>query len=188
MNAVPPRKSWLSPSTVLPRTSACIHLKLCAEIVERHRGWGDANEQRSALEAALTSEEASPLSVDEIARLIGCSSATLFKRFTELCQAITKRRWELSHTEDLHQVLEAALANDGLPPSLEAIAKRLGCHTQSLRYYFPDLCAAIVRRRREPSAADSLHYLQQALEEALGGVDDPVSMQEVATRLGRSDG
>jgi AcrR family transcriptional regulator len=185
----PPSLKELAQSLDCSPSTLTMHFPdLCAQIVERHRGWGDANEQRRVLEAALTSEEASSLSVNEIARLLGCSSATLFKRFPELCEAITKRRWELYHTEDLRQVLEAALANDELPPTLEAIAKRLGCHTQSLKYYFPDLCAAIVRRRREPSAADSLHSLQQALEEVLGDDEDPVSLREVARRLGRSGG
>ncbi len=160
--------------------------ELCAQITERHRGWGDADDQRRVLEAALMSEATSSLSVNEIARLLGCSSSTLFKRFPGLCEAITKRRWELSDAEYLRQALEAALVNDEHPPSLTAIAKQLGCHTQSLKYYFPELCAAIVRRRREPSAADSLRYLQQALEEVVGSDEDPVSVQVVARRLGRS--
>lgn len=160
--------------------------ELCAQITERHRGWGDADDQRRVLEAALTSEAASSLSVNEIARLLGCSSSTLFKRFPELCEAITKRRWELSDAEVLRQALEAVLVNDEHPPSLTEIAKRLGCHTQSLKYYFPELCAAIIGRRREPSAADSLRCLQQALEGVVGSDEDPVSMQEVARRLGCS--
>ena len=45
------------------------------------------------------------------------------------------------------QALEAILASDQLPPpSMVEVAKQLGCSSQSLRQYFPELVRAVSAR------------------------------------------
>jgi len=156
----------------------------CEEIKERHWKIADASRQRQALEAVLADGEQIPCSINEIARQLGCSSSTLYNRFPELCQEITKRRWRMSDTDHLRRALEAALVENP-PPSLENVAKRLGCSSKNIQYYFPDLARAITRRRRDVPDRGSQ---QKELEGILASNEHPLSLEEVARRLGTSSG
>lgn len=155
----------------------------CKEIKARHWKLADTDKQRQMLEAVLASDRPEPWSFKEIAQELGCSRSTLYRRFPELCREILKSRWKVSDTDHLRQVLEAALLEDS-PPTLRELAGRLGCSEKNIQYYFPDLCRAVTARRR--AATDWVHC-QGTLERALESSEEPVSMQEVARRLGASD-
>ncbi len=107
---------------------------LCKLINQRYRGLTNVERQRNALEAVIKSGEEVKLSVAEIARRLGCSNSTLYKRFPELCESIVKRRWHADDIDRIQKVLETALANDNeLPPTLPDLSKLLGCSVQNLR-------------------------------------------------------
>ncbi len=152
----------------------------CKAIIERHRRLNELEAQRQALAAVAAAEQVS-LSVNEIARHLGCSSSVLYARFPELCQAITERRWSLSNKDELRQALEAALVEEP-PPTVQEVARRLGCPSKNIEYYYPDLCKAIARRYRE---ATNVSELQKALEAFLAA-EEPISQSEAARRLGVS--
>jgi AraC-like DNA-binding protein/transcriptional regulator with XRE-family HTH domain len=156
----------------------------CKEIKERHWKIADASRQRQALEAALADDGQISWSINEIARQLGCSSSTLYSRFPELCHEITKRRWSVSDIDHLRQLLEAALVENP-PPTLEDVAKRLECSTKNIQYNFPELFRAITERRR---ALHDRSSQQKELEEILARGENPLSLQEVARRLGISSG
>ncbi len=154
----------------------------CKEIKERHWKIADASRQRQVLEAVLADVEQISWSINEIAKQLGCSSSTLYNRFPELCHEITKRRWSMSDADHLRQLLEAALAENP-PPSLENVAKRLGCPAKNIQYYFPELSRAITQRRRAMADRGSQ---QKELEGILARDGHPLSLEEVARRLGTS--
>jgi AcrR family transcriptional regulator/predicted DNA-binding transcriptional regulator AlpA/transcriptional regulator with XRE-family HTH domain len=150
----------------------------CKTIIERHRRLNELETQRKTLVAVSTSEQVT-LSVNEIARLLGCSSSVLYARFPELCQAITERRWSLSNKDELRQALEAALVEEP-PPTFQEVARRLDCPPKNIEYYYPDLCKAIACRYREGT---NVSELQKALEAYLA-LEEPVSLSEAARQLG----
>ncbi len=153
----------------------------CKAIIERHWRLNELESQRQALAAVVVAEQVS-LSVNEIARHLGCSSSVLYARFPELCQAITERHWRLSNKDELRQALEAALAEEP-PPTVQEVARRLNCPAKNIEYYYPDLCKAVARRYRE---ATNMSEIQKALEAFLTDEEHVVSLGEAARQLGVS--
>jgi AraC-like DNA-binding protein len=154
-----------------------------------------SDELRLALEAVLVSEEEPPPSINEVAKRLGYRDRVpLYKRFPELCHAITARHQKLDpnfrrlhkqriRADELQQALEAALMGDEEPPpSVEEVAKRLGYRSSSILYNrFPGLCRAITSRHLEQY---SIEHLQRELEAVLESADSFPSPDEVAQRLG----
>jgi len=156
---------------------------LCTLISQRYWGLRDSEIQRNTLEELLRSGEGANLSINEIAKRLGCNSMTLHNRFPELCKTLMMRRWQTVDTAGMRQVLEAALANDEeSPPTLQALSKVLGCSIRQLEYHFPEACHSITQRRRRLLG---LGKFRQRLEEMLAD-DEPISAQTAATRLGCS--
>jgi len=158
------------------------------------------NELRKVLEACLLEEP--PPSLKEVAKRLGYSQeSTLYDRFSELSSAIKARysneqkstRPKIARAgttlalDELREYLQKVLMSSETPiPTMQEIAKRLGYRrSRSIRTRAPDLCAAIVQKRREKQRSN--HPLRQALEVAL--VSDeypPPSISEIAERLGCS--
>jgi hypothetical protein len=98
----------------------------------------------------------------------------------------------------IQEVLQEALISSDEPPPLEELAKRLACSRRSLYNNAPDLCAAIVERRkaqrkylpsrrtRKPSArslkVDSL-AIKEMLQFILNSNEFPPPLSEVAAQL-----
>jgi AraC-like DNA-binding protein len=141
-----------------------------------------SDELRQALEAVLTGDEDPSPSVYEVARRLGYrSSSALYRRFSELCRAITVKHLDQYGREYLQRELEAALKCSDPPPSLEEVAERLGCPISMLRKKFPKLCQAIVSRHTVPI---DIEGLRSALEGELLSNEEPRSMREVARSIG----
>src|SRR5258708_26768260 len=137
--------------------------------------------QRNTLEEVMRSGEEAKLSINEIARRLGCADKTLYNRFPEQCKTVVKRRWQAVDINSMQKVLEAALANDEEPPpTLQTLSELLGCPARNLDYYFPEMCLALAERRRRLLG---LARFRPRLEEMLAS-DDPVSEHEVARQLG----
>lgn len=180
----PPSVEELARNLGCPASTLRAHFpQLCAEITERHWRRNEADNQRKALETALADDADAPLSLEEIARSLGCPSSILIERFPELCKAITQRRQKFFDAEHMRQILETALLNDAKPPSLRVIARQLGYTVQSLQRYCPDLCAAIINKRRQQLEPENTRSLQQALEAVLTSNEEPVPLLEVAKCL-----
>jgi AraC-like DNA-binding protein len=167
--------------------------ELCRAITAKHqrqnpnyrrlqRSSMSQDELRQALEGVLTSDEYPSSSVDEIARRLGYrSSSPLYRRFPELCHAISARHQEQYNIEHLRPELEAILECIDSAPALNEVAKRLGCPVNVLRKRFPELCSAIVERHFKPINTEDLHA---ALKRELRSNREPRSMREVAKDLG----
>lgn len=158
---------------------------LCKSISQRYMGLTDVEMQRNALEVVMRSGDQTNLSVNEIARRLGCANSTLYSRFPELCKSLVKRRWQATDIDGMQKTLEAVLENvNEPPPTLKEISELLKCSEKNLEYYFPELCRAITERRRQLSG---LSRFRVQLEAILANDNDPVSVLEVARRLGCSD-
>jgi AraC-like DNA-binding protein len=98
----------------------------------------------------------------------------------------------------IQEVLQEALISDNEPPPLEELAKSLECSRRSLYNNAPDLCAAIVERRKAqrkylPSrrtSKSSLHNLKvnpseirEKLQFILNSNEFPSSLTEIAAQL-----
>jgi AcrR family transcriptional regulator len=157
---------------------------LCRLISQRYMGLTDVEAQRNALEEIMRRGEETNLSINEIARRLGCANSTLYSRFPEQCKTVVKKRWRADNIDGMREVLEAALVNnEEPPPTLKALSELLGCPAKNLDYYFPEMCRAIAERRRRQLG---LGRFRSQLEEMLAG-DEPLSVREAARRLGCSD-
>lgn len=166
--------------------------ELCRAITAKHQGQNpgsrrlqrkdmSAEELRQALEDILRSNEDPAPSVDEVAARLGYrGSSSLRKRFPELCHAITARHLVQPNMEQLQRGLEAVLECADSAPTLEEVARHLGCPSRLLRRRFPGLCRAIVLRRVKPTDFEGL---RAALERELQSNREPRSMLEVARDL-----
>jgi AcrR family transcriptional regulator len=109
------------------------------------------------------------------------AARSLYRRFPELCHAISARHLEQYNLERLQPELEEALECIDSSPSLQEVAKRLGCSATVLRKHFPELCSAIVERHSKPINTEDL---QAALERELRSNKEPRSMHQVAKAFG----
>lgn len=89
--------------------------------------------------------------------------------------------------EEVEAKLQATLG-ESPPPSLEALARRLGYYSARLKAHFPDLCAQIISkyrsyvRSKHPSPRTVSRALKLAMKE-----EPPPSLQSVFRRLGCKD-
>ena len=148
-------------------------------------GLTDIERQRDALEVVLRSGEQTNLSVNEIARRLGCANSTLYNRFPDLCESLVKRRWQATDIDGMRKTLEGVLENvDEPPPTLKDLSELLQCSEKNLEYYFPELCRAITERRRQLS---DLSSFKSRLEEILANENEAISVLEAARQMGCSD-
>ncbi len=154
---------------------------LCREITERHQQYQEAEKGRiqCELETIVTGDEIPPPSMSEVARRLKQPQTTLYRRFLDLCGMIVERYQRYQQVEKLRvqQQLEAILANDEAPPpSLSEVARRLEQRRNGFYERFPDLCQAIVERRRiyyaTKQAAQTIPITNQ--DDQLLPVDDMV--------------
>jgi hypothetical protein len=128
-----------------------------------------------------------PPSIKDLMEKTGWGRKRLKKRFPELFIKITTmhsafyfKRIELLSSE---KILRLALTETP-PPSLNQLAKRIGCkNAGTLQYHFPDLTKAIVERYKkhwykQVNWNDIKEGLRKALKE-----NPPQSLQKVARRL-----
>jgi len=116
--------------------------------------------------------------VQEVAKNLGCSLSILYHNVPEYCHAIAKRR-QLDR-DYLKRSLEAILAGDECPPSVNEVARRLGCASSTLREYFPQECKEIKERHWKIADADRQ---RQTLEAALLSDGPTWSINEIARQL-----
>lgn len=102
------------------------------------------NQIRKQLEEALLEKE--PLSLEAIARGIGCESKSLRRYFSELSQLLLARYQEQFQHSWIERQLQKALKDEASALSLSALAQQLGYKRQTLRSMFPELCQAITAR------------------------------------------
>jgi len=137
-------------------------------------------------EAILARHEEPPPSVAEVARRLTYNSATLRRHFPAACQHLATRRQSYLAAKKLkaQQTLEAALAGAEEPPlSVVDVARQLGSDPTTLGRQFPELCQALVERRRQFKAAELLQ-LQTQLEAVLASDElPPPSLSEATQQL-----
>jgi AraC-like DNA-binding protein len=133
---------------------------------------------RQILEATLRSADISP-SMEEVARQLGYHNWQIYKRFPELCRAISakhmaspiftrqvqvtagvinsitiEKRFRRFDSERVQQALEAVLQiSEGDHPSMAMVARSLGYDPSNLRNRFPELCRAISKRYKDAQEA-----------------------------------
>jgi AraC-like DNA-binding protein len=129
-------------------------------------------------------ETASYLSLNEIAKCLGCGVKILRKHCPDLCHAIVNRN-KHQRTEDnartlMKQALESALAGSE-PVPLIAVAQQIGCAPRTLHRYFPDLCQAVVMRYRRRF---DYEQVRQRLQEVLNSNEEVPPVSELAKQIG----
>ena len=145
----------------------------------------DVQHMRQVLEMVLAREEtASYLSLNEIAKCLGCGVKILRKYCPDLCHAIVMR-FKHQRTEDnartlMKQALESALAGSE-PVPLTAVARQIGCAPKTLQKYFPDLCQAVVKRYRERF---DYEQVRQGLQKVLNSEEEVPPVTELARQMG----
>jgi AraC-like DNA-binding protein len=130
--------------------------------------------------------------MEAVARRMGYYPPKVRRHFPEQCEQIISRYWK--HVEGQHpspneirKAFRSAL-KEHPPPSLQRVLRRLGCKNTGYFYYsnYPDICRAIAQRYKEyrnkpfDKNGDSIR-LRWILKE-----DPPLSLSEVAKRLGHS--
>jgi hypothetical protein len=128
----------------------------------------DRKRIQAALETALASDEEPPPAIRAVAARLQIAPNTLCRLCPELCQAIVKRcqAHRAAKKAAWRQALEAILDCDEVPPpSMQAVAQRLGCHQQSLRAHFPELARAISARYLAHRRAQAQQNQQRRCDE-----------------------
>ena len=150
-----------------------------------HRQLYDDQTLREKLAAAL--QEVPAPSIRQIAKCLGYKYPTpLRARCPDLYRALIERRRAhlKERNESVRRQLTAALKEEP-PPSLRAVAARLGHKSESsVSYQFPELAKAIADRHRE-SWRDGKERSRLALEAALTKIPPP-SVREIARNTSRS--
>jgi AcrR family transcriptional regulator len=137
------------------------------------------HEAQALLEAAAAEEY--PPSLNALARRAYVSSSSLWCRYPDLCQLVSDKRAVFTQSEEVRRVLIEATHGEKPPPSLQALASRLKTCTETLHKYYPDEVAAFKVQRAAWYVVDLEKKLQLFME-----MDPPLSITEVANRLGRS--
>jgi hypothetical protein len=166
-----------------------------------HRGNPISHQKvRERMEAALL--EIPPPSLVEVAQSLGYRHGTTLRgKFPELSQKLTAnymaseryrnslQSWRRStvarpNKESQKRVLEREL-DQPCPATLTEISERLGYNTYSLTSRFPDLCHALVEKRKRAlqlQLAERLCQYRQILEAALRE-EPPPTLNDVARRF-----
>lgn len=151
----------------------------------------NAESVRQQLEAAAQGSEDAPPSLHEVARRLDYHPSKLQKHFPELCQTIAMRYRTGSTfiqrvyvnaggsgaetaekqvrrfpSEEIRCALEEVLQTTGdPPPSMKAVAARLGYHSSTIGKHFPEHCRAISTRYRAAQAAKKEQRTQSICSE-----------------------
>ena len=139
---------------------------------------------RRALCRALAQKPRVPLKT--VARNLGFRNVvSLYNRFPDLCRAfaVANRKEKAQRLAPMRAAIEASLT-ESPPPTVRGLAARLGCTEAVLKYRFPELRAALLKRlpeRKRFLDTQLLDLIQRAATE-----EPPPSMGTVAKRAGRS--
>ncbi len=146
----------------------------------------DIDRMRKGLESFLESSAEHPLTMTELASRFGCSRHTLRRLFPDLCDKLMKKQEKKEYVNRLRQVLEEVLIDNASPaPSIDQLARQLGCSSAMLRYHFPDLCKLISQRYM---GLTEVELQRNTLEEVMrSGEEAKLSINEIARRLGCAD-
>lgn len=142
---------------------------------------------RTALEAALLTDQQPPLLPWQIAQQLAEPVAYLRKHFPDLC-ALLRLRHTRYHQQTVQTYLEAMLTEPAHPLlTLEAVSQRLGYDRRTLCRLCPDLCQ-LLQDRLAQAEAHKKQTLQHALEAILTGTrTPPVPLKTVAEEVGYTD-
>lgn len=154
---------------------------LWEEIIIRYERTVDVEAKRIALETALIDEHCTSLGV--VAKSVGCSVKALRQDFPKLSRLVDSRHRASFNFEVVRQQLEAILNDPNQVLSLSEIFRQTGYNGGRIRQYFPDLCAALVKKYSFPN----LEFVQKELENALAlSTSTRGSLERIARRVGYS--
>jgi hypothetical protein len=139
---------------------------------------------KRALSGALVQKPRIPLQT--VARKLGFKNVvSLYNRFPDLCRAfaVANREDRARRLSRMRAEVDAALVETP-PPTARELAIRLGCTDAALKYRFPELHAALLKRkseRRRWSNEPVIVLMRQASKE-----EPAPSARTVALRAGKS--
>jgi hypothetical protein len=110
---------------------------------------------------------------------------SLYNRFPDLCRAfaIANKTEKTQRLAPMRDAIETALTETP-PPATRELAARLGCTEAVMKYRYPELNAALIKRlpeRKRFLKEQLLIVIRKALIE-----DPPPSMETVAARVGKN--
>jgi TniQ len=107
---------------------------------------------------------------------------SLYNRFPDLCRAfaVANKEEKAEHLAPMRAAIESALT-ESPPPTVRGLAASLGCTEGVLKYRFPELRAALLKRLPERK-----RFLDTQLLDLIQRAAIPPSMGAVAKRAGRS--
>ncbi len=146
-----------------------LKVKLSRPQLASYRHLFDKDRALHELKGALG--ETPPPSMTEVRHRLGYKTyVTLYEYFPELCSAISKRHRDYKSSyrkEKLRCELEDVLRNNEYPPpSLIAVAKRLGYSPMTFYNNFPELSYAISERYTSYLSASHAELIARLVEEA----------------------
>jgi AraC-like DNA-binding protein len=171
---------------------------VCNQISDRHRkatirtpappllATVPSNETiRRALRRALAQSPRVP--VKTVARNLGFRNVvSLYNRFPDLCRAFAaaNKTEKAERLAPMRAAVESALTEHP-PPTACELATRLGCTDSVLKYRFPELRAALLKRLPERK-----RFMDEQLVNAIqrASIEEPApSIEAVAQRVGKSE-
>jgi hypothetical protein len=162
---------------------------LCRQIVQRHLKAAPGR-RKIILAPALIKEtlthaiqSSSPKSLEQIARDLGyASSGSLRSKFPDLCAAVSKKVVDNTqlHYAKMRHYLEDALKKNPAP-TLEEVARSLGCANNTLQTHEPELSSQLLARHRRQLEERKTALMKEA-EAALAEVP-PSSVRQLCIRL-----
>lgn len=163
-----------------------------AHIMQRYQTYKAAEKQvwQAALQAALAVGQSLPPTVTQIARQMGQpDSKKLRFHFPELCQQLGQQRqaYLAGYRQQFQIQLEAILAESqtGPPPTLLAVAQRLGCNESTLKRLWPEQAQALLNQRQHYFEAKKL-AAEHTLRTILAEEPEPPALKTLAKDLGYS--
>lgn len=153
----------------------------------RHfRRWTELEVDTTRIALELLVQTTPPLPMIEIARRVGRAAGSLYGKFPAQCREAVIRYEEYQKEcrrefwERVGRNLEDAIEKKS-PPSVEEVARNLGCSRTVLADHFPDLCTCLSKLylgRRETRRST----IESALKEALNQ-NPPQHLRNLAKRL-----
>ncbi len=168
----PPHMREIAKRLDCPATSLMLRFpQLYRAIVERRRRALQSENIHSVLEAALVCDRNPLPHLEDIAKQLGCSIATLQMRFPELCRSVAVRYQKRVDIDDVKKGLEKLLTSqESPPPTMKDVTEQLGWSYGSLKKYFPLLCQLINKRYKKYVKSTSFNNQQQVDTLHRGGV------------------
>jgi hypothetical protein len=149
------------------RTLLYYEPELCQKIVDRRAAYRAHRRDhvRHILEHALREEP--PPVLRHACQRGAVSVSTAYSHSPELCRQIVARAADARQQRflTLQCAVEHAVHEETPPPTLKAVAARLGCSANSLRQYFPALCGQLTARHRAYQQSCLQQRHQACLEE-----------------------